>query len=215
MRNQYLIIFVSFAIFCLIAILGINVISQNKEITDDKVTVEDSQTKLQDSDETQKLIKILTDKKESADVILATIETLGNMKANEAIPILTEYLDYEKICNRNPPKYVEGVEIDGTEIGPRRTCGSYPATSALIQIGKPSLPALVKVIEEEKSESLKSQNALYTIQQIFVEDLSEGVKYLEDAMNISATQMGKQRLLVAVEKTREGGLRIKNSKQIK
>lgn len=203
--TRNLTIFVSFVILCLIATLGINVISQNTEKANNKFMVEQSQTGLQNSDkETQQLIEVLKKREESAEVIFAAIKTLGDKKAKEAIPELIKYLNYEKVYAYKQSEYAGGVKIDGTEIG--RTIpisGRYPATGALFKIGEPALPALVKVIEEEESNSVRSQNALYAIQQVFVEDGLKAVLYLEKTIPESLTPNGSKRLQLAAKKTKE------------
>ena len=198
-------IFVSIAVFCVIIIWGINVTSQKQESPNDKIIVEQNTDNLQDSDkEVQKMIEILKKKKDSPEIIFAAIQTLGDVKSNEAIPELIKYLDYEKVYIINQPKYVEGVEVDGTEIG--RTIpisGYYPATAALFKIGEPALPALAKVIEDEEPSSVRSQNALYAIQQVFAEDGLKAVLYLEKAITKSRNQNGSKRLQLAAQKTKE------------
>lgn len=212
--TRHLTMFISFAIFCVIVVWGVNVTSQSRERPDNKIVVEQSMDDLQGSDEeTQQLIEVLKKRDKSIEVIFAAIKTLGDKKAKEAIPELIKYLDYEKVYAYKQPEYAGSVKIDGTEIG--RTIpleGRYPATGALFQIGKSSLPALIKVIEAEKLESLKSQNALYTIRFIFRDDSSEAVEYLERAMKNSTTQEGQQRLLDVIEKTKKERLRIQNLK---
>jgi|GEM_PF-5515753 len=199
---QYITAFVSLAVFCLIVALGITVISQSNKKIGNEIPLEQSQAKLTGVDEeVQQLIEVLKKKKEPSEVV-AAIKILGDMKAKEAIPELIKYLDYEKKYNDEQPKYVEGVKVDGMEIGKTiPLSGRYPATIALFQIGKPALPALVQVIEENEVESVKSENALYTIQFMFRDDLSKSIKYLKDAMNNVLFQDRKSRLANAVEKT--------------
>ena len=72
-----------------------------------------------------------------------------------------------------------------------------------VNIGEPALPALIKVIEEEKANSIRSQNALYAIQQIFRGDSLKGVLYLEKAMTESKSINGSKRLQFAARKTKE------------
>jgi hypothetical protein len=75
---------------------------------------------------------------------------------------------------RRPSDFYAEITSIGTD---RR----YPATGALFQIGRPALPALIKVIETHESSSLESENAIYTVEGIFREALAEGTKYLREA----------------------------------
>jgi hypothetical protein len=74
-----------------------------------------------------------------------------------------------------------------------------------------SSQALIKVIEDEESKSLKNDNALYTIQLVFRGDLAKAVNYLEQSMNGSATKAGKERLQIAVDKIKAESVKNKAS----
>lgn len=214
-KNQImnrLTISMSFAIFCVIVLWGITVTSQNQEKQNNKTTVERNVDNSKDSNkEIHTLIETLKDKNKSPKVIFAAIQTLGKMKSTEAIPELIEYLDYEKLYSLKQPDYAGNVKIDGIEIGQTiPISGRYPATGALFQIGEPALPALVKVIENEKPSSVKSQNSLYAIQQIFVEDQLKAVLYLEKAVTESKSANGVKRLQLAAQITKEKWENIQN-----
>lgn len=205
-----------FTILCLVAYLGINVFSQSEKNIENKSIVEQNHKDLQNSDEIQKLIEILKNgeiKEKSSQLIIEAIQKLGNIKARNAIPELIEYLDFERKFE-STQKQDPNLKIDPLEVThwqDRPLSGRYPAISALFQIGKPALPSLVKVIKENDVDSVKSKNALEVIQLIFRDDLSEGVKYLENAVGESKTQDGQQRLQNALEKTREEWIKIQNS----
>lgn len=209
--------FISFILVCLIIIFGIDVVSQTEKEMSNKITIEQKQNKVQSFDEVERLLQILRDdenKEKSPQLIVETIQKLGSIGDERGIPELVRYLDYERKIelaqNQDQDLKIDPVETTHWDYLPLSS--RYPAIGALFQIGKSSLPDLVKVIENEEAKSQKSQNALETIQLIFRDDLSEGVKYLEDAMNISTTQEGKQRLSVAIEKTRKECLRIQHLK---
>jgi hypothetical protein len=199
--------FVSFILVCLIVIFGIDVVSQTEKEMSNKITIEQKQNKAQSSDEVERLLQILRkdeNKEKSPQLIVETIQKLGSIGDERAIPELVRYLDYERKIesaqSQDQNLKIDPVETTHWDYLP--LSGRYPAIGALFQIGKSSLPELVKVIENEKTKSQKSQNALETVQLIFRDDLSEGIKYLENAMNSSAAQEGKQRLLTAIEKTK-------------
>lgn len=199
-------------IACLIGIWVISVNSQMEEKMNNKITAKQTQTSLQNSDEIGNLIKTLKNqelKKAFPQLIWEAIEKLGSIRDERAIPELIKYIDYEK-------KFEPRQKQDSNEIthwdDPKPISGRYPATAALFQIGKPALPALVKVIEAEDAESIKSQNALYTVQFIFRDNLSEGIKYLEKSINEFITKNEKSRLQKAIEDTREKQLKLQNLK---
>ncbi|HEX8567992.1 MAG TPA: hypothetical protein VF648_20305 [Pyrinomonadaceae bacterium] len=139
---------------------------------------------------------------ESPDKLAQAIEALGQRQITEAIPELIDFLDFRRIHK---------WEGTGVILHPLPKEGDYPAVGALFSIGKLALPALIKVVEENDIDSIKSKNALQTIQLIFRENLSEGVKYLESEMIKSTSQDGKQRMQSAVEKTRAEWIKIHNS----
>ena len=197
-------IFVSFIVLCVVIIWGINVTSQSQEKRIDKTLAKQNVDNSKSFDqEEQNLIEILKNKKESSEVILAAIKTLGNKKSTQSIPELIKYLDYEKLYPSRQPENVEGVKVDGFEVGRTITVsGRYPATEALIRISEPALPALVKVIEDEEPNCVRSQNALYTVQQIFVEDWLKAVLYMEKASTESKNPNGSKRLQLAAQKTK-------------
>ncbi len=149
--------------------------------------------------ENEKLIDSLSDenlKTNNADKFVENIKVIGSKRIIEAVPNLIGLIDfkYEK-PSTNPAvgfgQYTGMISSD------------YPAVEALAQIGKSSLPALIILIEDEQTKSLKSDNALYTIKIIFRNDLSKAVEFLETSVIDSTTKTGKERLQTAVAKTRE------------
>jgi hypothetical protein len=193
--------------------VGIKGISQNSSKETSSSRIENNELTLKTDAEAQKLIEILRKREASSEVILAAIKTLGDKRAKEAVPDLIKYLDYERQFDSRRPAYAGGVKVDGTEVGRTITIsGRYPATAALIQIGKHSLLALLSVVKENDSESLKFENALYTIQFILRDDLSEAIKYFEKEKRDSDSEIVKQRISDAIEKTRKEYLTIEKSK---
>lgn len=203
------------SIICLMCnwVTGVN--SQTEEKMGDKTAAEQNQTSLQDfNDKIKKWIKTLKNnetKRTSPELVVEAIQNLGSVKAKQAIPELIKYLDYER---KFESKFESKQDpADGVEVLPSiPLSGRYPAITALFQIGKSALPALAKVIQKEEPESLKSDNALHTVQFIFRDNLSEAVKYLEESMKNSDTQKAKQRLSIAIEKTSKEQLKIQNLK---
>jgi hypothetical protein len=90
---------------------------------------------------------------ESPDKLAQAIEALGQRRITEAIPDLIEYLDFRRIHK---------WEGTGVILHPLPKEGDYPAVGALFSMGKPALPVLIKVVEENDIDSIKSKNALKT-----------------------------------------------------
>lgn len=197
--------FLGLTAICVIFLLGTQVTPQGQERelipTDVKRNVDNLAVP---DDEVTKLIEILRKREAPPDIIITAIQTLGRLKAKEAIPELIRYLDFKKEYPTKQPEFIDGIKIDGTELG--RTIplsGIYPAAGALFQIGEPAIPALIAVIGAEESISVKSENALYALQQIFPDDLPKAVAYLEDAILKSRNPSRRRRLGVAVQKSKQ------------
>ncbi|MGD0693792.1 MAG: hypothetical protein ABSB82_02965 [Terriglobia bacterium] len=126
--------------------------------------------------------------------VVEAIEELGHVKAVEAIDDLVKLLTFR----RTWPWETPGGPIQEFRI---ETPGlRYPAVSALIEIGQPSVPAMVKVIEAHESSSLESQNALWVIRSLFQYNGKEGIDYLKEAAKHSSSPRGAQRLTDAADK---------------
>ncbi len=155
-------------------------------------------------EEIGKLLAVLRDvdlRKTHPDQVIAAIRRLGELRASEAIDDLIELLTFSPLF----PGEVPGP--DGRPIVEFQL-NRYPATGALFQIGRPALPALVRVIEFNKLDSLKGQKALDTIQSIFRDDLIEGAMYLERAAESSAASAS---LKQAATQLRQLNSRLANS----
>ena len=126
--------------------------------------------------------------------VIKTIERLGDLKATAAVDDLIQLIGFKRTF--------KWERTDGFthELQPITPGNRYPAVSALFQIGKPALPALVKVIEISESDSVEGQNATYAVESIFRDDLPGGVKYLKDAATQSYTTMMAQRLSTAARR---------------
>lgn len=157
----------------------------------------ESEGEKQPREEKQELIDTLADEKlrtSNPDKLKETIEKVGQKKIVEAIPQLINLLDFRY-------KYFwEGTGV-GFKIIPEG--GDRPAVGALISIGKPTLPALVKVIETEDEDSLNSKNALIVIQTIFFDEQPKGIEFLKKLTLESDNSTKHLRLLKALQKTEE------------
>jgi hypothetical protein len=161
------------------------------------------------SEEVGKLIAVLRDaevRKDHPEKVVSAIQRLGEMRATEAIDDLIQLLTFARKFDWESPDDKMIVEIQLIHTGNR-----FPATSALFQIGRPALPALVKVIELDSLGSLKGQNAMFAIQGIFSDDLSGGVKYLEEAAQASSNADSAQRLIQAATQLKQPAVQHGNA----
>lgn len=148
--------------------------------------------------ETQSLLLKLRDEKlrqEAPKEVIEAIKRLGEMRAQDAIGDLISLLGFRQIFPW------ESGEIQSIqEIHPITTSGRYPATGALMQIGKPALQALTDALAQKKTGTLESENALFVAQQIFIDDPQEGVSYLTEAAAKFSDAQSRDRLLNAARR---------------
>lgn len=205
--RQSLFLLSLFIIFALLITLGIQVLSQNREETKKENVYDNQQKSLKTYDAgIDPFIEILENNEETS--ILGNkadaIKKLGNAEVVRAIPLLIKHLDYEdkeEVLKREP-KTINGVTMI-TEYNDLTLSRRYPAVGALMQMRKTPLPALIEVIESEETNSIKSKNASYVVQQIFSDDWSKAVAYLEQAMIESKVPNGSKRLQIASQKIKE------------
>jgi HEAT repeat protein len=120
---------------------------------------------------------------EDPEKVVEAINKLGEMKAASAVDDLAQLLTFRLVSR--------GERLTGMR---SEADARFPAVNALYLIGKPALPALVKVIENFDEQDLMSRNALNTMLSIFREKLSEGVEYVNQAASRSSSALGSQRL---------------------
>jgi hypothetical protein len=145
--------------------------------------------------ETQLLLLKLRDEKlrqEAPQEVIEAIDRLGELRAQDAISDLVSLLAFRQIF---PWERDSSLPIQ--EIHPITTSGRYPATGALMQIGKPALQALIDVLAKKQTGTLESENALYVVQQIFLNDPQEGGSYLREAAAKFSDARSRDRLLNA------------------
>lgn len=149
--------------------------------------------------EGEQLLMILRDEqlqKSDPDRVTKAIRRLGDIREVAAIDDLIKLLTFKHI-------YAWEMERAIVRIHPISTDDRYPAVGALFVIGKPSLPALERVIETEEPGSLASENAVYTVTQIFRDAPSDGIEYLKEAAANASSPDAANRLSKAVEKIRK------------
>ena len=122
---------------------------------------------------------------EDTEKVVEAFNKLGEMKAAPAVDDLAQLLSFRLVS--------QGERLTGitTEADQR-----FPAVSALYLIGKPALPALVKIIENFDEQDLMGRNARYVMVSIFCEKLSHGVEYVNQAASKSSSALGSQRLSI-------------------
>jgi HEAT repeat protein len=137
------------------------------------------------------------------DRVVKAIQKLGRLRAAEAIPDLVNLLGFRYW--RDWEKKPGPVRMGGRHliyVGTR-----YPATEALVEIGKPALPALLEVVETREFDSIESKNARYTIRMIFRGEPPKADDFLKEAAAQASVPEAKRRLLKALE-TAEGDMRL-------
>jgi len=158
---------------------------------------------------TQQLLSIIRDKQLQAsdpDRVASAINQLGEKKSVEGVDDLAELLTFRKnLKGDNPdPDTVQ-------EIHPVAPSERYPATGALIQIGSPSLGALIRVIATHDTGSLESENAIFAVSMIFREDVQGGVSHLQTAATTASDQLSMSRLQTAANRLNNLAKKMKKS----
>jgi len=159
--------------------------------------------------EVSTLISVLRDsrlRQDDPERVIKAIERLRDLKAVAAVDDLIQLIGFSRTFSWE--------RTDGSilELQPITPGNRYPAVSALFQIGKPALPALVKVIEGFESNSVENQNATYAVQSIFRDNLPEGVKYVREAATQSFTTLMAQRLSTAAGRIEALSKKVERSK---
>jgi len=147
------------------------------------------------ADEISDLLLILRDTKvreQDPQRLTKAIERIGELKAPAAVEDLVQLITYNRKFEWERDDVINEIRL--ITIGNR-----YPAISALSQIGKPSLPAVIKVVKTHEIGSVESENAVFVVQTIFREHLSEGIDYLKEAASVASSPEEVQRLLNAAE----------------
>ena len=128
------------------------------------------------------------------DRVVQAIERLGEINAVEAVDDLAGLLTFRKWLpwEKDPNKLKD-------DIHPISDRDRFPAIRALIMIGPPSLPALIRVIEAHEPDSLETRHAMEAIISLSRYERPGYVKKLKDAAARVSTPEAAQRLLKAAE----------------
>jgi len=118
---------------------------------------------------------------------------LGTFHVAESAPRLTELLSYKRVI-KNPMKVLTPAD-------------EYPALGALIGIGEPAVPALIRVIAVASEGEVTRKNAIDALMTIYRENPVMGVRALENAAVNEPDPSAAQQLRVGVEEARALGCR--------
>ncbi len=126
--------------------------------------------------------------------VVAAIQALGRMKAVEAVDDLAKLLAFRRTfpweTGRGP---IQEFHIE-------TPASRYPAVGALMEIGEPSLPAMIRVIKSYELTSLESRNAMEVVSYLFRGRRQAAIDFLRAAGEHTATPKEAQRLLDAGDK---------------
>lgn len=160
-----------------------------------------------------KLLATLRDtslQKSNPELLIAAIQRLGMMKDTGAIDDLIPLLTFRRLYPEDKDPHAP-IDRDWVADAPHR----FPAIEALSLIGRPSLPALVRVIGAADPESLESRCALETIRWVFGltytpdpndtgdpsrRELRAAAKYLAETAKEASSPEAEERLRLAGEK---------------
>jgi hypothetical protein len=168
------------------------------------VVMKDSAMSQQNADadrEIVRLLQIIRDERlrtEDPDKVAQAIATLGELRATAAVEDLIKLITFKRTFPQergNPEGVINDIHVITRE-------GRYPAIGSLFEIGKPSLPSLVRLIANHDPKSLQSENALIAVRLIFRDESQAGVQYLKDAGEKSSSSLSRQRLLIAAERAK-------------
>lgn len=168
------------------------------------VVMKDSAMPQQNADadrEIVRLLQIIRDgrlRTEDPDKVAQAIATLGELRATAAVEDLIKLITFKRTFPQergNPEEVINDIHVITRE-------GRYPAIGSLFEIGKPSLPSLVRLIANHDPKSLQSENALVAVRLIFRDEPQAGVQYLKDAGEKSSSSLSRQRLLIAAERAK-------------
>ncbi|HKY03954.1 MAG TPA: hypothetical protein VJQ56_03640 [Blastocatellia bacterium] len=127
------------------------------------------------------------------DQVLKAIESLGQMKEKDAIDDLVRLITFARADTSVKGDYIDEIRL--LTPGDR-----YPALIALMEIGKPAMPALINTIQANDPASGPYENAIYAVMGIYREAPQKAVRTLKKASQLADTAVGKTRLLGAVDK---------------
>lgn len=164
--------------------------------------------------EREKLLATIRDpglRESDPDRVMQAMQRLGMMKDTGAIDDLIPLLTFRRLY---PEDKDPSLARDLNDF--RTSARRFPAIEALVLIGRPALPALVRVIGASDPDSLESKCALEAVRWILLEIYesgtpnpeksrqqvwwSEAAKYLAQAASEASSPEAKERLRLGAEK---------------
>jgi hypothetical protein len=119
--------------------------------------------------------------------IRGAILYLGGKHVEKAIPLLTKLLSY-----REKPNAYSRYPI----------YQQYAAIDALYMIGKPAVPALIRTVRENDSDTVESRNAVFALMSIYSGKPATGVQALIKAGDEQSDPMLAEKLHKAAKDAR-------------
>ncbi len=137
---------------------------------------------LKSADQANLIVFLAKDKNkeisENPHCVTYAITRLGNTKSIAAAPVIADYLDYQR------PFTSEEEELNRLHFS-MYSREFFPAVTALLQIGKPALPALRNTMSKPNMSKLAIDKAIYATMLIFSEDPAGGIRFLKSAAEAS------------------------------
>lgn len=120
-------------------------------------------------------------------------DKIGLYRYAPGVQILIQYIDY-----RLP---VDPRKARSPAVGRAPTLGTiYPATDALLEIGKPAIPSLVQVVAARASSDTARTNAAFVLFEIHGLKVADAVRVLVQASHQAEDRETKFRLFEAARK---------------
>lgn len=126
------------------------------------------------------------------DGVTEAIRRLGRIKDQRAIPVLAEYLDFERPLT--------DYEKAGGKLA--ETMVPYPARTALIRLGRSATGEVIKYIRGHGIESVGGNNAFWVLHYFYSSDLPELLDLLDEE-SASAPEQEARRLREAIARYKE------------
>jgi hypothetical protein len=137
--------------------------------------------------------------KKDPDGVTEAIQRLGQLRAARAVGDLIRVLTFRPETRWDTMAYrTDKFQVVNGPMG-HSGPGRYPAIYALVEIGRPTLPALVEVIETNGSQSVESTNARYAVREILRAAKQDPRQFLDEAARKAPSPEARQRLVKAAE----------------
>ena len=146
-------------------------------------------------EEVKELMSIIRDpelRKKDPDKVTDAIQRLGELRDPAAAEDLAGLLTFRHLFpwEKDPTKPIEGNAW---------YFEAYPAINALLKIGRPCLPALIKVIESHAADSLETKNAMEVLIPLSRYEREKYIEEVEEAAAKASSPEAAQRLLKAAQ----------------